>query len=75
MAFSSDEEEESAQVIEKFKAKRTNSKRGRKCVWPENVVNDLVDVILENGIFKKKLLLTNVKTVKNGEYYNSIRKL
>ena len=44
-------------------------KLGRKCTWDDVTINDLVDIILENETFKKKLLLTNVKKVKTSEYH------
>ena len=58
-------------ILSQFKKKsKKTAKRGRKCLWAENVVTDLVDIILENEKFKKKLLLTNTKNTKNGIYYN-----
>ena len=47
-------------------------KRGRKVDWPGHVVTDLVDIILSNDKWKTKLLLTNIKTLKNGQYWVAI---
>ena len=68
-----DEEEERA--LERWSKKMKNvrgkqkEKVGRKSQWPTDLVNDLVDIILDNEKFKNKLLMTNVKNVKNSEYY------
>ena len=47
-------------------------KVGRKATWDERIVNDLVDIITDDEKLKKKLLLTNVKNVKNSEYYKEV---
>ena len=54
--------------------KKNNKKRktGRKSQWPTDIVNDLVDIILEDDKLKEKLLMTNVKNVKNSEYYKLV---
>ena len=52
-----------------FNKKKQKKKKGQRGQWPEALVNDLVDVILENEKFKEKLLLTNVKNVKNSHSY------
>ena len=49
-----------------------NTKKGRKCIWAESMVCDLVDIIIENDKYKEKLLLTNVKNVKNSCYYEKV---
>ena len=60
--------------LSRFKKKcdKHKGKRGRKCLWAEVVVTDLVDIILENEKYKKKLLMTNTKNVKNGIYYTEV---
>ena len=35
-------------------------------------MNDLVDIIFENDMYRIKLLLTNVKNAKNGIYYDQV---
>ena len=47
-------------------------KAGRKCIWQEETVNDLIDIIVDNETLKKKLLLTNVKNIKNGIYFEKV---
>ena len=42
----------------------------KKGQWPDPMVDDLIDVIIENDKFKEKLLLTNTKKVKNRHYYS-----
>ena len=39
-------------------------KRGRRENWPDQITTDLIDIILNDENLNKKLLLTNVKTVK-----------
>ena len=48
----------------KAKAKR---KPGRKASWSEDWTKDFVDIICSNDVYQKKLIFTNVKTVKNSE--------
>ena len=40
----------------------------------KSFVDDLVDIILENEKYRQKLLLTNVKNAKNGQYMKSVVK-
>ena len=51
---------------------KTKGKPGRKAVWSDECTNDLVDVICSSDIYQKKLIFTNIKTAKNGEYYAKI---
>ena len=44
-------------------------KYGRKGQWPDALINDLVDIIIEDEKLKEKLLFTNIKNVKNSQYY------
>ena len=57
-----------------FKKVNAKNKKGRKCQWKESFVDDLVDIIVENEKYKQKLLLTNVKNAKNGQYMESVVK-
>eukprot|EP00794_Sanderia_malayensis_P021050 gene21050-23105_t len=41
--------------------KKGENKKGRKCVWKESFVDDLVDVILDNQKYKEKRLLANTR--------------
>ena len=49
--------------------KKVKKKAGRKAVWDEAVVDDLIDIITEDERLKSKLLFTNVKNSKNSQYY------
>ena len=55
--------------------KKKKGKKGRKGKWLEHFVDDLVDVILDEEKLKEKLLLTNVKNKKNGQYYGKVIEL
>ena len=50
------------------------NRKGRKCQLKESFVDDLVDIIVENEKYRQKLLLTNVKNAKNGQYMESVVK-
>ena len=68
-----EEDEEEEEITEEyFKNKNKKGKKGRKNHWPEQLVDDIVDIILENDKYKEKLLLTNVKNVKNGQHYSKV---
>ena len=45
---------------------------GRKAQWPEGLLNDLVDIIVNDEYFRKKLILTNTKSQKNYEIYQRV---
>ena len=60
---------EEAQLMKK---RKKLTKGGRKCLWPEITMTDLVDIILENEKYKAKLLLTNTKNVKSGVYNDQV---
>ena len=49
--------------------KKVKKKAGRKAVWDEAVVDDLIDIITEDERLKSKLLFMNVKNSKNSQYY------
>ena len=54
------------------KGKSTPCIRGRKTKWTDDCTNDLVDIICNNEVYKRKLIFTNTKTAKNREYYAQI---
>ena len=72
--YSTNSEVESHSLLEKFgkKATKIQARKGRKCTWKETLENDLVDIILENNMYRTKLLLTNMKNDKNGIYYDQV---
>ena len=54
-------------------AKR-KKRKGRRSVWEERHINDLVDVICSSEYYKKKLIFTNTKNSKNAEIYGNVLK-
>ena len=44
----------------------------RRWQWTEHLYDDLVGIILDIDKYKEKLLLTNAKNVKNGQYYRKV---
>ena len=69
----SDEEDDDSEIMGVTKP-REKKKKGRKSQWSDACIEDLVDIILEDDKLKEKLLFTNVKNVKNGQYYAEVRK-
>ena len=61
-------------VIEHIKNRNKKKKKGRKSQWSTQLTNDLVDIILSDENLKEKLVFTNVKNAKNGEYYGTVIK-
>ena len=55
-----------------FTSSIKKKKAGRKCFWQEETVNDLIDIIVDDETLKKKLLLTNVKNIKNDIYFEKV---
>ena len=45
---------------------------GRKAVWKERHIDDMIDIIVNDENFSRKLIFTNVKKQKNSEVYNKI---
>ena len=52
---------------------RKKKRKGRRSVWEERHVNDLVDVICSSEYYKK-LIFTNTKNSKNAEIYANVLK-
>ena len=53
---------------------RKKKRKGRRSVWEERHVNDLVDVICSSEYYKKKLIFTNTKNSKNAKIYGNVLK-
>ena len=72
----SEEDDEGETPVEELFKKPKKGKKGRRGQRTEHLVNDLVDTILNNANnldkCKEKLLLTNVKNIKNSQYYNKV---
>ena len=56
------------------KTKKGNGKPGRKAKWTDECTDDLVDIICNNEVYKKRIIFTNIKTSKNSGYYEKIVK-
>jgi hypothetical protein len=54
------------------KTKQKKKKSGRKAKWSDSLINDMVDIILNNENYKRKLIFTNVKNQRNGDIYSKI---
>ena len=54
-------------------SKQKSSRRpGRKAQWSNNLLNDLIDIIVNNEYFRRKLIFTNTKNQKNAEVYANV---
>ena len=76
-----DEEDESDGDLEtsrKLFFKKANGKKkkkpGRKAKWCSRALDDIIDIIVSNSSYKKKLIFTNTKNQRNGELYGEILK-
>lgn len=58
--------------FEKPKRKTARKSKGRKGNWKESHIDDMIDIIVNNEKYKKRLIFTNVKKQKNTEVYDSI---
>lgn len=69
-----DEEDSNSEQAEETMRKtgKQLKKPGRKAKWTQTMLNDIVDIILGNEYYKRKLIFSNVKTQKNGEIYAAI---
>ena len=68
----SEEDDEGEITVEELFKKPKKDKKRRKGKWAEHLANDLVDIILDNDKYKGKLLLTQVKNIKNSQYYHKV---
>ena len=71
-SYEREEDDEEEIPVEKLFKKPKKGKKGRRGQWTEYLADDLVDIILDNDKYKEKLLVTNVKNVKNGQYYDKV---
>lgn len=79
--FNEDEEESSDNEQTKCCAKvplqnkrKQKQKPGRKATWSDSLVDDLVDIVVNNEYYKKRLIFMNMKNQKNAEIYEKILK-
>ena len=79
-----DEEDEEAEeggdldTAHKLFMKKANGQKkkkpGWKAKWCPQALDDLIDIIVSNSSYKKKLIFTNTKNQRNGELYGEILK-
>ena len=67
-----EEDDEGEIPVEELFKEPKKAKKGRRGEWAKHVANDLVDIILDNDKHKEKPLLTNVKNIKNSQYYRKV---
>lgn len=52
--------------------KKSSGRPGRKAQWSNTLLNDLIDIIVNNEYFRRKLIFTNTKNQKNAEVYAKV---
>ena len=67
-----DEQEFLASLVKK--TKRKSKKRGRRSTWSPEEVDDLVDIIVNNPYYQRKLIFVNTKNQRNSEIYEKVLK-
>ena len=66
-------ESESEHLAKSSKTKKQSKKKpGRKAKWSDSLINDMVDIIINDENYKRKLIFTNTKNQKNGDIYSKI---
>ena len=55
-------------------AKKGKGKSGPKAMWSTELLNDLVDIVVNNESYKRKLIFTNMPKASNAEVYRNIVK-
>lgn len=51
---------------------KTKKRPGRKPHWSDTLLNDMIDIIVNDEYFRKKLIFTNTKNQKNSEIYSKL---
>ena len=69
---SEDQDSEYESVVEKFKVKSKKRCKGRKSTWPEQHVNDMINVICSNDNLARKLIFQNTKNTRNGDLFKKV---
>ena len=69
---SGEQESEYESIIKKFEKKSRKKCKGRKSTWPEQQVNDMINVICSNDNLAKKLIFQNTKNTRNGELFKKV---
>ena len=68
----SEKEEEILQPLLKKIEVRKKKPKGRRPLWEEEAVDDLVNIICEDDYMKRKLISENTKNKRNSELYEKI---
>ena len=70
------EEEENVDEEEEPSKKKKNKrvKRGPRGLWKQDLVDDLVDIIITNDYYQRKLIFVNTKNQQNGKVYEKVLK-
>ena len=68
----SDTNERSCEIPVKKNAGKESKKKGRKAKWSNSLLDDMVNIVVNNEYYKRKLLFTNTKNQKNSEIYSKI---
>ena len=63
---------EQENLVQKFEKKLTKKCKGRKSTWPEEHVNDMINVICSNDYLARKLVFLNTKNSRNGELFKKV---
>ena len=71
----SDEEEAVEEESQLLRGGSKRKRRGRKSPWEEDDIDDLVDIVLENETWTRKLVFENTKKHANQEIYASVLKV
>jgi len=69
-----DEREESAVAEVVKKGKTAKKKPGHKPRWSPKALDDFIDFVVNNNVYKKKLIFINTKNQSNGSIYEQILK-
>lgn len=67
------EESAVAEVVKKWTGKTAKKKPGRKPRWSPKAL-DFIDIVVNNNVYKKKLIFINTKNQSNGSIYEQILK-
>ena len=68
------EESAVAEVVKKWKGKTAKKKPGRKPRWCPKALDDFINIVVNNNVYKKKLIFINTKNQSNGSIYEQILK-
>ena len=70
MSGDDDSDFEEYDILQRIKKKKS----GRKSSWMPEDRDDLVDIVINNAYYQRKLIVTNTKCQRNAEIYEQILK-